>query len=512
MPLLALSLTSGTLSGSLYPDLFPFSYLKFIFVIVLYPILAALARKRRVVVIVLSLLCTFLIGYLLASYKMSSNRMMSFSVNDEPVFICNGIIKKELRRRKWGSTIDIDLRGCKKKWRGRYSRAYGGVRISTKQKNIPLMPGDHVRFKAKFRSPPEVENFSYRRYLLVHGIAATGWIYGKVYVDEKNDSHFRNAIHDARRRISKGIPQKIQEGRRTIMESLALGKRDGMTVEMRDAFAASGLSHILAISGLHVGLIALIIYFVSKSIFGLIPRLLLVVPLQIMASIITLPAVWGYVLITQGSMSSIRAAIMISIFLLGVILKRRQNLINTLSIAVIAILLAMPLSVLDVSFQLSVTAVLGILMIGYPIVRRLNDHIDGCSLWSIIGRRVISIMAITFAATISTLPLVAYHFNIVTMLGLISNLIAVPLASVLLVPSIFIASIVSLFSDALSHPIWIISSFLAGLLLDFAKLISTHGDVFVFRYKPSSYEMVLAYVILISAMFWKRIRHKIKCW
>ncbi|MBT3181335.1 MAG: DUF4131 domain-containing protein [Deltaproteobacteria bacterium] len=474
-------------------------------VILLYPILVITLRRQTIVVIGLSLLSIFLIGYFLASYKMISNRTISFSVDSEPVFVCNGIVMGEPRRKIWGSTVDIDLRGCKNKWEKKYAVSYGGVRVSTRQKDLSLIDGDHVRFMAKYRDPPDIDNFSYKRYLLVHGIAATGWVYGKVYIEETSSSYFRKYFHDLRRRISYSMPQDIPEERTAIIESLAIGKRDGITSAMRGYFSASGLSHILAISGLHVGLIALMIYLVSKMIFGFSSRLLLSIPLQIVASIIMLPIVWGYVFLTQCSMSSIRAAIMISIFMMGVIIKRRQNLINTLSIAVIIILITMPLSVLDVSFQLSVTAVLGILLLGYPIVQRLNLHFDGRSMSKRVGRNIVSVTAITFSATVFTLPLVAYHFHMVTMLGLISNLIAVPLVSILLVPSIFIASIISLFSAALSYPMWIVSSSLTGLFIGFAKMISTSGGIFVFQYVPSIYEVILIYIGLVLAIFWKRV-------
>ncbi len=259
---------------------------------------------------------------------------------------------------------------------------------------------------------------------------------------------------------------------------MALGRKDLFSGDLRREFSAAGISHIFAISGLHVGLVSAFIFFLIKISIGRISFFLLYMPVQRIAALATLPAVWSYVIITGSSVSSIRAGIMISVYLLGILIGRGQDLLNTLAIAVALILLTMPLSLFDISFQLSVTAVLGIVL----FARRFEIFLKArclpffkSKLSCRILSSLISTSSVTAAATIAVSPLVAYHFKIVTVLGFFTNIVAIPIAAFALVPSAFIASLAALFSQSLAAAIWHVVAIPAEVLLFISNFSAEHG-------------------------------------
>src|SRR3989338_9335554 len=160
-----------------------------------------------------------------------------------------------------------------------------------------------------------------------------------------------------------------------VIKALILGEKGEISKAVREAFAGTGTAHILAISGLHIGIIAFVSYWIILHALKQSERLMLAFDIQKIAAAGSIVPVLLYGAIAGFSVSTQRAVIMVMIFILSVIIDRKQNLYNTLAAAAFAILVISPLSVYDISFQLSFASVLAIIYL-VPIFQVLLSNED----------------------------------------------------------------------------------------------------------------------------------------
>ncbi len=193
----------------------------------------------------------------------------------------------------------------------------------------------------------------------------------------------------------------------SIVEGMVVGSRHSMPTKLREAYSATGLSHILAVSGLHLGIIVLVI-----SLF-LFP-LKLITYGHITADILTVAVLWLFVLISGASPSVVRAALMFSVLILVRNSTGHYNPINALAFTIFLMLCYNPQMLYDISFQLSVLAVMGIVAWGAPIVRNIRFK-------SRIATALISTFVIGVVATLWTLPVVSSTFDNIPVVGVVAT-------------------------------------------------------------------------------------------
>jgi len=233
------------------------------------------------------------------------------------------------------------------------------------------------------------------------------------------ESHFQNWLYQCRdwvlRTIVHYIPGDAEKG---VAQALLIGYRGDLDKTLVEQYANTGVVHIIAISGMHLGMI-----------FGLL--LLIFKPLgnsrhmRLLRMMLILSCIWLFTLLTGAAPSITRAAVMFSILAIGQHWRRNISVYNTLAAAAILLLVFDPYVLWNVGFQLSFTAVLSIAIFYSPILKwwspgnKLLKH-----LWQM--------MAVTMAAQLLTLPLAVYHFHQFPMYFLIANLVAVPLSGLAL--------------------------------------------------------------------------------
>lgn len=198
--------------------------------------------------------------------------------------------------------------------------------------------------------------------------------------------------------------------------AMLLGDRSGLDREMREDFSRAGLAHILAISGLHVGIVFLflsrMLSFLAVSPTGAKVRTLLVIALLI-----------TYALLTGGSPAVSRAVMMLSMMEMGKLIFRGRNSLNLLAVSALLQLVIDPLLIFNIGFQLSYSAVTGILLLGPRIEKQASKAFPR------LGRKNKGALAVCLAAQICTAPLVAYHFHQFPTYFLVSNLLLLPMVS-----------------------------------------------------------------------------------
>lgn len=214
---------------------------------------------------------------------------------------------------------------------------------------------------------------------------------------------------------------------RAIAEALLIGYRDNLDRDLVQAYSNTGVVHIIAISGLHLGMIYGLLLFLLKPLDKR-KRIRWLKPIIIIISL------WAFSFIAGASASVLRAAVMFSFICAGDHFNKNANIINSLAASAFCLLCYDPFMLWDVGFQLSYAAVISIVLFMKPIENLLYIKNKTVSkLWSL--------CAITLAAQIFTTPLVMYHFHQFSNLFLLSNLIAVPLSSLILFAEILLCLI-----------------------------------------------------------------------
>lgn len=275
--------------------------------------------------------------------------------------------------------------------------------IIFKEKLQPVA-GNHNPYGYDYRETMRQKGYVYSQYL-----PAGNW----EYIGHGNSRTISETARHTRDRLIERIESlNLKYRPEALVKALIAGDTAQITQSMRTSYSIAGLSHILAVSGLHTGIIAFIIY-------------LLLTPLKYMGArrvipFVTVIATWGYIYIAGMPSSAVRAGIMATLVLIGDMIGRRETTINALLASAFLMLLYNPRYIFDVGFQLSYTAVFSIFYL-YPLLMSAFRESTG------IKRRLCSVAAVTIAAQVGTLPLCIYYFHQLPLLGIVSNMIVIPL-------------------------------------------------------------------------------------
>lgn len=298
-----------------------------------------------------------------------------------------------------------------------------------------LAVGDGVRVVSRLKpitNSRRLQNghFDYVRYQHIHGVVA------RTYINK--DSWKRSRV--SMRRL--GVMQRVLIGMRSardrlllhnekhnmsesayaVVAAMTMGDRSGLTRELRQSYAASGASHVLALSGLHLGVI-----------YGLLSLIFVHRRMRVLGQVLAMVAIWAYAALVGMPPSVLRSATMLTLFAFVVLTGRRQVSLNTLAFAAVLQLEANPLALWDVGFQMSFLAVLGIVMLN---MRLSNVETPACiGRWRVIGW-VWSLVKVSLAAQLAVAPLSMYYFGTFPCYFLLTNLVAIPLATIIVYTSI----------------------------------------------------------------------------
>jgi competence protein ComEC len=291
----------------------------------------------------------------------------------------------------------------------------------------------------------------------------------------------------ARSALRRGVVAGLSPAAAGLAQAMTLGIRDDLD-ELRGIFAASGLAHVLALSGLHVGVLA--------AAFGLLLR-----PFGRRALPLLPLAVGLYVALVGPSPSVVRAALMVAVVALvwGVRIGR-PALAAPLALAGAGSLLVNPLWSRDLGFALSYASVAGILVVA-PLLARGRRR--GRPL-ARLGRAVAASLSVSVAAQVATASLVASHFGALPLLAPLANLVAVPLAT-LLVPAGFLAALAGLLGDAPARAVNLVTGALAEALIATARLASRGPALPWGEIAPSGHLLYAVAVVAVAATLHRRL-------
>lgn len=370
---------------------------------------------------VLHLLISFFFGICLVQFHNKANAATHISKQSDKIdaYVAKVASEPEYKPKSVKAVLQISKIRQNKTWR-----------LCT-GKVIAYFPVGHkIRYGDVFivnsspdtlQSPLNPHEFDLKRYYGFKGISHRHFIKEKNYVCIKNepDNVFIAFSIEVRQKVDAIFQAYISQKReRDIASALILGIKNELDDEIEYAYAATGTMHVLAVSGLHVGIIYALFQFITSFLlrfkYGNFLQYLLVLTL-----------LWTYGLVTGFCPSVLRAVTMLTIMLTSKIILRRANIFNTLFVTSFLLLCYNPYMVMEVGFQLSFLAVLGIAALHEPMYRLFefrNRAVD--MLWGI------TVMSI--AAQLATFPLGMLYFHQFPNLFLLSNLFVIPYATLIM--------------------------------------------------------------------------------
>ncbi len=492
-----------------------------IILIVIATALALLSLMKRVhrVAGVFIVIAMVILGMALGSMERSASERVIIPHGDlerGARLVCDGVVHADPVRREKSVHIDVVLVRCSLPQEQDMQSAAGTVRLYSSPDVMGVAQGDAVRFKATLKRPRDFRNegcSSWRRYLMTKGVGAVGSLAGPhwiVRLSSRTEGVQTRGLRDLRQRLDAAIGTIEDADAVAVLSALVSGRKEALREGIRDSFQRAGIAHLLAISGLHVGYIALCAFIAIALVIGRCTRLLLVVPLQRIAAVLTLPLVWGFVLLVGAPVSAVRAGIMISVYLIGVMVGARQDLLATLAIAALIIVVIEPMAVFDVSFQLSFVSVLAIVLMVPRLIAPVKQWFTHRHQWyHHMLYRAYQLACVTVAATVGSAPLVAYHFHFITGTGLFANLLAVPWTGAAVLPLAALSSVMTfIWPTAAAAVFWPLTGMATAALINIADIFSRLASPLLLHIAPTVIEVAMVYGLILTLVFWRRLSYR----
>ncbi len=373
-----------------------------------------------------------------------------------------------------------------------YLNVYGKTDHSLKFHDLIQCPGP-IRPIRNFGNPGAFDYQTFLKRQGIFGAVHTGADKIVMVSEEKSFLLFRwiQALENIRDRFYNFVMTRLDHRDPAhVMAALVTGIKQQMPAQIKDLFARSGASHLLAISGLHLGILSVIFYYFFYWILSCFPRLLISAKARKAAGIFTLVPLGLYAVFCGFSPSTQRAFIMISLFMFSFLGEKQSHPVNTLAGAGILILLADPAGLFSISFQLSFTAVLFIIS-GLGIVGKYQKpHIPK------ILKYPASICLVTMLAGIGTFPLIARYFNMISMVQIPANLILVPLIGFVCLPLGLVSLLVWPFFPGVSCVLLAMAAKLVSLCLTFLAWLTELPFAWSHVTSLSVYDMVAIYTAM----------------
>nr|VFK41765.1 MAG: competence protein ComEC [Candidatus Kentron sp. TC] len=308
------------------------------------------------------------------------------------------------------------------------------IRLDWYGKPPQLLPGERWRLRVRLKRPRGFGNpgFDYEKWLFQQGIRATGYV--RFWPENRKIAASDSMSLTRIRRQLAQIIHEIDSPFAGIAKALAIGIRDGVTQEQWTTLRTTGTAHLMAISGLHIGLITTLIFFGVRKGWTLFPSMALVAPAQRAAALASMIGAFGYAALAGFSLPTQRALVMVCVVMAGIFWRRYVSAGSSLALALFVIAWLDPFAVLSIGFWLSFSAV-AVILFG------MTGHLSARNLWWRWGK-------VQILVTIGLLPLTLLFFHQHPLISPIANLALIPWIGFVVVPIVLAGTcLVGLFPD-----------------------------------------------------------------
>ena len=437
--------------------------------------LALLLWKKALLQSVAIAICFVLLGWLLTARQKES---LQVQWPEEEVKY-EAVVLSEPQEKPKTMAVDIMLVKSGQKLKGYFYKD---------ERSRGLRIGDGLSIQSRIRENSNWHRgtFDYRRYLEIHGFTGStfvsSWKWQKVRVSLEGLSRLeRTKLYFLRLRsrlLKRLAVDDSSEDQYAVVAAMALGDKSALTKDLREVYAVTGASHVLALSGLHLGII-----------YTLLSLLIVGRRWQMVSQMLIVLCIWAFVFLVGMSTSVVRSATMLTVYALLSLGYRDKMTVNTLAFTAIVMLTVHPLSLYDVGFQMSFMAVLAILVF-MPLLESLFPREYLLSHQTV--RWLWSMVAVSVSAQIGVAPLIAYYFGRFSCYFLLTNFIVIPAATLIL----WLSPVVLLFPS------------LAYLLLYIVKCLNTvlgqmaaWPGASIEALHPTVLQTVMIYVVILCITY-----------
>jgi len=457
------------------------------------PLLLFLRQHRKQIILSSLSLIVLLSGaaYFQSSLPTVDGSSLQFYNDGEPVTI-KGTVDRDPEIRDKTTHLYLSATGIERdgEW-----REVSGTALLFVPRYSTYQYGDVLQITGTPETPPRFDDFDYKGYLAQQGIYST-MLYPEIEIlDRGQGAEPLNRIYALRNRLSQTLATILPEPQASLAQGITLGIRGNIPQSVKADFSHSGTAHLLAISGLHLSIIAGIMLSIGIWLFG--KRRYIYIWLALVT-------IWLYVLITGMHAPVVRGAIMASLFLIAELLGRQRSAITALAFAAAIMIGISPQVLWTVSFQLSFLAMAGLIFIFPPLQNlgrravRVTIGEDGPAVT--IANIIVDSFSVTLGAIIAVWPLIAYYFGVISLVALPATFFALPALPGIIITGA-LAGVIGLIALPVAHAIgWLAWLFLSYMLLavsGFAALPLASLEV-----NSVPIDLIWVYYLLLAIVLW----------
>ncbi|RLB42818.1 MAG: DNA internalization-related competence protein ComEC/Rec2 [Deltaproteobacteria bacterium] len=378
-----------------------------------------------------------------------------------------------------------------------------------------LLPGQMILFPAvprPFRNFQNPGGFDYKADMFHKGFSFSAPVSDGRKIVRLGKGHLpfpRNAVELLRKPIRAFLASSLSGPELAIYSAMVLGERNLITAQLREKFSRTGVSHVLAVSGLHIGLVAWLAFFVFKGLLTCSYSLNLRFDTRKISAFLACIPILAYVSLSGFQVSATRAMIMAVAFLWSLILGREKEIWSTLCLSGLIILFIEPHALFQISFQLSFLAVIGLIWFCPRVFNLVNPLIEErLTDFPVPLKRsilyLLSLGIITVIATVFLLPITVHYFHRISLVSFPTNFVVVPILGLLVIPAGLISAFMFPVLPGLAKLILLIGAKGITAMLCVVEALSRFSFSSIWMITPNMAEMSLVYGAFFCLFFWRK--------
>lgn len=453
------------------------------------------------------LIAFFLFGGVLDQTRHTTSRLLSRARQQKVVL--EGVVLGPPQ--KLQKTSRIDVRVLHLFWNEEAVPTDEKVRVTIYNHAPKLAPGDLIRFPAKVRAFKNFNNpgkYDYKAAMAVRNFTCAASVSDGRYIVSMGPGPMpvhRRLTLCIQEPVRRFFRQHLSPENHALYSAMILGDRRNVKSTFREPFNCTGLGHVLAVSGLHVGLVAWAAFWFFRWLLSRPYSLPLKMDIRKPTAMLTCLPVCGYVFLAGFQIPAQRAMIMVLVFLLSFLLDREKEFWSTLCLAGLIILAIDPFALFSMSFQLSFSAVMGILWLTPPIMRRLSlpAKKDKRHFFVCIYNYIIGLAAVCLAATLFLLPLTVTFFHRIPLVAVPANIMAVPLLGLWVIPLGLLSVVVLPLSTAAAGWLLQMGAWGLNIMMAIIRFWADFSWSSIWMVTPNLFETALFYGALFFGFYYK---------
>ena len=466
--------------------------LAFVFIgIVPLPFLFFMRQHKKLIILSSLCLVAFLGGtfYFQSSPPADNAGSLQF-YNDSGTVEIRGLVSRDPELRDKNTRLHLSAREIKldEEW-----HEVSGTALLFVPRYAEYSYGDVLRVTGKLETPPQFDDFDYEEYLARKGIYSTVFYPEIEVLDTGKGFVLQEWIYSLRNSLSDTLVKILPEPQASLAQGIVFGIRENIPLSVKADFTRTGTAHLLAISGLHLSIVAGVLLSLGIWLFGRKGYVYIW---------LALAAIWLYALLTGMHAPVIRAAIMVSLFLAAELLGRQRSAITALAFAAAVMVGINPQILWDASFQMSFAAMAGLIFI-YPLMQSLFRNVVRVTLGeegtiASIAHLITDSLSVSLGAVIAVWPLVAYYFDVISPVAPLATFFALPALSGIIVAGA-LAGVLGLVllpvAQVIGWLVWLFTSYMLLVVDIFSAVPFIEGG-------SVNANLILVYYLVLTLVIW----------